>query len=141
MSKIVQAEKVIRGIKRLSARIWHDRISRRDFHAAMQRAIARMARGFGLRGNVEYPVTTHGGRRGLVDVVWLSDLRPVAAFEIDGSLRRKSIDKLLTLQAPFRFWVYYGAKEAVFSFVQDADPNGRIHLVRLERMHLGGSGI
>ncbi len=140
MSETFQAEKVVRGIERLSARIWHDGISRRDFHTAMQRGIARMARGYGLGRNVEYAVTRPGGRRGLVDVVWLSGARPVAAFEIDGARRIKSIDKLLTLQAPFRFWVYYGAKKAVSSFVQDADPDGRIHLVHLERVPLGRSG-
>jgi len=96
----------------------------------MQREIAHLATRYKGRGTIEYPVTRYDGRRGLIDVVWLSGSNPVAAFEIDACLRKKSVQKLLTLDVPMRFWIYFGPKDAT-AFVCSADPQRCIHLVLL----------
>jgi hypothetical protein len=137
MSNLLEAESIIQDIERLAREVQHELMGREQFHSILKRKVARLARKFGLGRCSEYPVTRSDGKLGLIDVVWLSASRPVAAFEIDSSLRRKSIDKLLALEVPFRFWVYYGAKNAV-SLIREADPDGLIRLIKLQGVRLEG---
>jgi len=82
-------------------------------HRALIRAIALLAKEFDAQPIREYPLAEYqeGGRRQFTDVVWMSGSNIVAAFEIDSSLRRKSVEKLLLLPTQYKFWVYYGSKD------------------------------
>ena len=64
-----------------------------QFHDRLRNRIARLAREFGLRGSCEYEMEyLHEPRKkGCIDVVWRSRYATVALFEIDSSLRVKSI--------------------------------------------------
>lgn len=126
-------ESVIHNIKHGMKEISRESLNRRQFHDAMQFSITNLANIFNLKGLSEYQIdkVRADGRGGLIDVVWFADLRPVAVFEIDSSIRVKSIKKLLAAKAPFRFWVYYGAKDAT-SLIQDYDSQNLIRVVRLE---------
>ena len=104
MSNALDAARVIRGIRQLEREIRYKPMGRREFHDSLQQGIAQMAKHFGFTAVTEYPATRSRRERGLVDVVWRSPGRtPVAAFEVDGSPRRKSIDKLLSLDVPLAF--------------------------------------
>ena len=128
-------ESVIHDIRRISEEISRKSLNRRQFHDALQSSITNLANNFNLKGLSEYRVDSvrAGGRAGLIDVVWLADLKPVAAFEIDSSFRIKSIKKLLSVEVPFRVWVYYGTKDATF-LIQKYDPENLIRVVQLENI-------
>lgn len=82
-------------------------------HRALIRAIALLAREFDAQPIREYPLARYqedGGQQ-FTDVVWVSGSTVVAAFEVDSSLRRKSVEKLLLLPAQYKFWIYYGSKD------------------------------
>jgi len=91
-----------------------------------------------LYGIKEYQIEDfkEKGWDGFIDVVWITGFgkkeMPVVAFEIDSSLRKKSVEKLLAVEAPFRFWVYYGKKEA-YSLLEKEDLEGIITLINIER--------
>ncbi|MDD3043705.1 MAG: hypothetical protein PHV51_07950 [Methanosarcinaceae archaeon] len=115
-----------------------------DFHSGLQKYISAFAGKFGLCGAMEYPIRAFrpDGKTGKIDVAWFEgpgpepgfrpEQPPVAVFEIDSGLRKKSIGKLLAVDAPFRFWVHYGKKEA-YSLLEKNDPEGLIRLIRVER--------
>jgi len=52
----------------------------------------------------------------------------MTAFEVDSSLRTKSLKKLLNISAELRFWVYYGKKDPT-AFVGNIDPESCITIV------------
>src|SRR3989304_2810814 len=66
-------------------------------HTLIQNEITRLANRYGLKALKEYRLKNlwRDGRDGLIDVVWFSDSKPIAVFEIDSRLRTKSIKKLL----------------------------------------------
>ena len=105
-------ESVLHNIRCISEETTQKSISKRQFHKIMQWRIVNLANSFNLEGLSEYRVNNirADGRDGLIDVVWLTNSRPVAVFEIDSRIRVKSIKKLLAVEVPFRFWVYYGPK-------------------------------
>ncbi len=103
-------------------------LERRKTHNLLTRIVADLAERFGLHAAREYPIQYSDGRRGLIDVVWLSGSRPIAAFEVDSSRRRKSLRKLLVIPTTFRFWVYYGKKDPA-AFVNGIDSEGSITVV------------
>lgn len=88
-------------------------LTRSAKHRALIRAIALLAKEFDARPIREYPLAEYqeDGRQQFTDVVWVSANNIIAAFEIDSSLRRKSVEKLLLLPAQYKFWVYYGSKD------------------------------
>lgn len=103
-------------------------LTRGETHNLLTRIAADLAHRFGLRAVPEYPLQYSDGRRGFIDVVWFSGSRPVVAFEVDSSRRKKSLRKLLTIPTTFRFWVYYGQKDPS-AFVNGIDLAGRITVV------------
>ncbi len=111
----VYIESVLHNIKCISEEIMQKSVSKRQFHKVMQQRIIHLASSFDLKGLSEYRVNNirADGRDGLIDVVWLADTRPVTVFEIDSRIRIKSIKKLLAVEVPFRFWVYYGSKSLI----------------------------
>ena len=129
-------ESVIYDIKRISEKILWKILNRRQFHDAIQQSITNLANSFNLKGLSEYRVNNvrADGRGSLIDVVWLANWRPIVAFEIDSSFRIKSIKKLLTVEALFRVWVYYGTKDATF-LIQKYDPKNLIRVVQLKNVY------
>lgn len=120
-------------LKCISEEIAQKSVSKRQFHNAMQQRIVNLANSFYLKGLREYRVDNirADGRGGLIDVVWLAGLRPVAVFEIDSRIRIKSIKKLLAVEAPFRFWVYYGSKNLT-SLIHKYNSDNLIRVIQLQ---------
>ena len=129
-------ESILHNIKCISEEIAQKSVSKRQFHNLMQQRIINLANSFNLKGLSEYRVDNirADGRNGLIDVVWLADLRPVTVFEIDSSIRIKSIKKLLAVEAPFRFWVYYGSKNLT-SLIHKYNPDNLIQVIQLQNIH------
>ena len=106
-----------------------------DFHNTLQRRVADMASQFGFMGVREYPVyNAEVGVEGLADVAWMAKKRLTAVFEIDSSPRMKSVQKLIALDAPFRFWVYYGHLHYL-SMVRSVDKGNAIEVIRLRNVY------
>ena len=136
-SSVLEVESIVCDIRELVEQVRRRPMSRLPFHSTVKRGIGRLASKFELRRYLEYPVRYDVGKLGLVDVVWLSGSRPVAAFEIDGRCRKKSVAKLLALQVPLRFWVYYGCKD-ITPLICEADPQRHIRLIRLMDIRFEG---
>lgn len=86
------------------------------FHQNLQLAIGNLSKKYDLIGILEYPVSNRGdGNKGHIDVVWISYLGTVVAFELDKSPRKKSIFKLSNIQADLKIWVYYGKESALLN--------------------------
>jgi hypothetical protein len=75
------------------------------FHYNLQYSLVKKAAYYELTGIQEYPGIQENDLPGLLDVVWLSDLEPMVAFEIDRRFRLKSIWKLLNIPAKYRIWI------------------------------------
>jgi hypothetical protein len=106
-----------------------------DFHNTLQRKVADLGGEFGFRGVREYPVySTEVSVEGLADVAWMAKKRLTSVFEIDSSPRAKSILKLIVLDAPFRFWIYYGHSHYL-SMVRSIDKNNTIEVIRLRNVY------
>jgi hypothetical protein len=106
-----------------------------EFHNTLQRKVADLGGEFGFRGVREYPVySTEVGVEGLADVAWMAKKRLTSVFEIDSSPRAKSVLKLIALDAPFRFWVYYGHSHYL-SMVRSIDKNDAIEVIRLRNVY------
>ena len=130
-------EAVLHNIKCVSEEFSQKSVSRKQFHNAMQQRIINLANSFNLKGLSEYRVDNirADGRAGLIDVVWLTDSRPVTVFEIDSRIRIKSIKKLLAVKVPFRFLVYYGPK-GLTSLIQKYNPENLIQVIPTARYTL-----
>jgi hypothetical protein len=124
-------ESVLHNIKCISEEISQKSVSKRQFHKVIQQRIVNLAKSFNLEGLTEYRVDNirADSRDGRIDVVWLADSRPVTVFEIDSRIRIKSIKKLLAVEVPFRFWVYYGAK-SITSLIHEYNPDNLIQVIQ-----------
>ena len=106
-----------------------------EFHIALQREVTNLGAEFGFRGVREYPVFgSVVSVEGLTDVAWLARRRLASVFEIDSAPRVKSIGKLLALDAPFRFWIYYG-RHHYLSMVRSVDRNDIIEVIKLNDIY------
>ena len=129
-------ESILHNIKCVSEEISQKSVSRRQFHNAMQQRIIKLANSFNLKSLSEYRVNNirANGKGGRIDVVWLADLRPVTVFEIDSAIRIKSIEKLLAVKVPFRFWVYYGSKNLT-SLIHEYNSDNLIQVIQLQDIY------
>lgn len=106
-----------------------------DFHNTLQRKVTELGSEFGFRGLREYPVRSlDADIQGLADVVWMAGRRLATVFEIDSSPKAKSVKKLLALEAPFRFWVYYGHQHYL-SMVRSIDRKGAVDVIKLRDVY------
>ena len=109
--------------------------ARLDFHNTLQKRIADLGIEFGFRGVREYPVYEElEGVEGLADVAWMAKRRLAAVFEIDSMPKAKSVQKLVALDAPFRFWVYYGHPHYL-SMVRSVDKKSSVEVIRLRNIY------
>jgi hypothetical protein len=97
--------------------------------------VTDLAGEFGFRGAREYPVHDDGvGVEGLADVAWFARRRLASVFEIDSTPKVKSVSKLLALDSPFRFWIYYG-RPHYLSMVRSVDRKSMIEVIRLRGIY------
>lgn len=98
-------------------------------HDMVQERICRLSKEYGLRGSMEYNIYgyVNDERDGRIDIMWYRDQKPFVAIELDFSLRKKSIAKLLSCDAEYRIWVYCG-KKALGNFMYNNDPGKHIAL-------------
>lgn len=128
-----ETDKVEQAVKTACEQVLAELESGQSLHWRLQDGVAKLARQFGLTANKEYVLPGfRGDRDGRLDVVWLHNRLPAVAFEIDSSFRRKSIQKLLTVKAELRFWVYYG-KSSRNAAVQQIDVEQRVQVIRLQK--------
>ncbi|MGA3602948.1 hypothetical protein [Lysinibacillus agricola] len=79
-----------------------------NYHARLQKALVNSAVYFNLKGSPEYKFI-YDEKKGKIDIVWWNkDNVLVTAIEIDSSLRKKSMRKLLSSNALYKIQVYYG---------------------------------
>jgi len=87
------------------------------YHNMVQRQIAALAATFDCRGWIESPALFDDPEAqaqgpvqlaGRVDVIWARDRIPVAVFEVDSTVKPRSLAKLIEAAAPHKFWVYFG---------------------------------
>ncbi|WP_342048890.1 hypothetical protein [Bacillus sp. OTU530] len=82
------------------------------YHTELQKKLTSMAKTFNLEGVIEYRINCikgDEGRKGKIDVVWLNrDGRPVVAIEVESALRQKSVMKLMSCNAIYKVYLYYG---------------------------------
>lgn len=102
--------------------------AKREKHSLLVRQMHDLAVQLGFTTIHEFPVQNLVENRvGRIDIVWLSGLMPVAAFEVDSSLRKKSLLKLLAHPAMYRIWIYYGPVDPS-KFVAEIDRHSQIHV-------------
>ena len=107
-----------------------------DVHKTLQNEIQQLAGNYNLKAWKEYesPQGRGDGRRGFIDVVWVSsDYKPVVAFEIDRAKRKYSIWKLLHINVKERYWIFYGSSESVElqGFLSQYDKDHLITIIHL----------
>jgi len=122
-------------IRAIASRLNSENKASLDFHNSLQRRVTELGAEFGFRGVREYPVWSPGGDvRGLADVAWMAKRRLVAIFEIDSTPKIKSVKKLTVLDAPFRFWIYYGHGHYL-SMTRSVDRMGTVEVIRLQNIY------
>lgn len=78
---------------------WPNSLPRREVHDHIQSFLVSTADYFGYTGRAEIR-TELEDRSGFIDIGWYDGTEIVAGFEVDGTIRRKSIAKLATLPDP-----------------------------------------
>ncbi|BAU27748.1 hypothetical protein DFP93_1025 [Aneurinibacillus soli] len=90
-------------------------VDKLEFHMALQKKLLEIAPDFCCYGEKEHliPHVQENGRGGRIDVAWwtLADRKLLAVFEIDSTIRTKSLRKILHADCSYRFWVYYGNRK------------------------------
>lgn len=111
------------------------------YHNFIQYHLVRLAEKYNLLGGREYKIPNYKGdhRNGSLDIAWIDpkNRKIIAIFEIDSSLREKSVNKLIYLfNIPHRFWIYYGHinKNKVREFLKTNDPDGLIKLITYDKL-------
>jgi hypothetical protein len=105
-----------------------------EYHNALQRHLAALAATFDCQGWTEsaalFDDPDHSAENappiqlaGRVDVVWSRRRLPVAVFEIDSTVKPRSLQKLKEAAAAHKLWVYFGKDLWGFrTFLQREDP-------------------
>lgn len=102
-------------------------------HNTIQNEICELSQKYGYTFKKEFIVHNFRGEKsnGKIDVVWHKDGSPSVAFEIDSSVREKSIGKLLLFNGE-KIWIYYGNKMDKFKRkLNESDKNNEIKIIRV----------
>ncbi len=122
------------------------------YHNMVQRQIAALAAQFDCRGWTESPAlfdnpeVVEGNEAplqlaGRVDVIWARNRIPVAVFEVDSTVKPRSLAKLIEAAAPHKFWVYFGPDVWNFrTFVQKNDLTKEIHAILIPQTFIPSFG-
>jgi hypothetical protein len=122
-----------------------------EYHNALQRQLAALAATFDCQGWTESPAlfddpdsTAESAPvqlAGRVDVVWSRRRLPVAVFEVDSTVKPRSLQKLKEAAAAHRFWVYFGKDVWGFrTFLQREDPDKTIAPIIVPRTFIPNFG-
>jgi hypothetical protein len=107
-------------------------VDKLEFHGALQKKLLELAPDFCCYGEKEHPIPNvqSNGRSGRIDVAWwtLADRDLLAVFEIDSTVRTKSLRKILHANCPYRFWVYYG-KRGIKDLIETLDTEHKITII------------
>lgn len=102
---------IVSDIREIGHRLKRQGLRGIAYHNGFCRAVATLAEAYDYRGFNECGAEYDLGVRidGRVDVVWAQQRTPVILFEIDSTVKRASVQKLLTCEAPHRYWIYFGS--------------------------------
>ena len=126
---------VTERIKEIAAALDCGNMAPLEFHNTLQKNVADLGTEFGFRGVREYPVySQEDDLGGLVDVAWIAKRRLASVFEIDSAPKAKSVKKLVVLDSPFRFWIYYGHQHYL-SMVRSVDRKESVEVIRLRNVY------
>ncbi|MED0758538.1 hypothetical protein P4S93_14235 [Aneurinibacillus thermoaerophilus] len=107
-------------------------VDKLEFHSALQKKLLELAPDFCCYGEKEHPIPNvqSNDRSGRIDVAWwtLADRELLAVFEIDSTVRTKSLRKILHANCPYRFWVYYGSCE-IRDVIETLDIEHKIKII------------
>jgi hypothetical protein len=106
------------------------KMTRRERHNLFIQKICALAHQLGFQPEREYylPPKVENERPRYIDIVWNDNRNPAIAFEIDSSLRVKSIGKLIASPPKLKFWVYYGSQNPE-PFKKKLDTDNKITLI------------
>ena len=129
-------KRIINEIKEFDKSIWYPGIKSIYFHEELKRKIALLGNQLGFFSVFEKDFwfdcpKLMKRRKGKLDIVWEKNHRIVCIFEIDSTRKIHSINKLLNCLSEYKFWIYYGRKNAIYS-LRKIDSSQQIHLIRLE---------
>lgn len=109
-------------------------------HDMIQYRILKLAEKYNCIGLKEYHCSYRGYNNkkyinGRIDVVWRDNNKKViVAFEIDSSIRSKSIIKLLNVNSIYKIWLCYGEdKQKISNYKCELDKNRVIEYVLPEQ--------
>lgn len=118
-------KEIIKDIEYMLNAASHKGFTRTECHSKMQFVLKELCKKYGYNSKIEYWAT--GG--GALDVAWFSSKpEPEAIFEIDSSIRTKSIVKLLNTEAHHKFWIYYG-KDDPYKFLSKFKSTEQIRII------------
>lgn len=107
-------------------------VGKLEFHGVLQKNLLELAPDFCCYREKEHPIPNvqSNGRSGRIDVAWwtLADRDLLAVFEIDSTVRTKSLRKILHANCPYRFWVYYG-KRGIKDLIETLDTEHKITII------------
>jgi len=76
-------------------------------HNTIQKEIFNLANKYNYVSELEYRIF-YNNRSSKIDIVWHKNNKPFIAIEVDSSLRKKSIGKLLLIDCKYKLWLYCG---------------------------------
>jgi hypothetical protein len=85
-------------------------------HNGMQAGLVDLAIKYKAHAIRKYTLLTTFAYENL-DVVWVKDKKPFAAFEIDSSKKTKPVYRLYSISAPEKYWIYFGMEDNLEDFV------------------------
>lgn len=129
---------VSREIRTIASAIVRKSVTKDEFHHQLQNEIFELGRKYGCDPKREYHIKVPGEKRQeQIDVVWTRHGGVYAAFELDSSLRPKSVWKLVTVNPPYPFWVYYGHRDfqTLLQTVRENDAENITRIVKLNNIY------
>lgn len=102
-----------------------------SLHNELQRYLKSLAPKYKYSGALEYPVKMGTNRKGRIDLVWKKKKTKFLAIEIDFTNRKRSIQKLVKINADYCIWIYMG-NVSPLDDLKRLDPHGKIHLIWLK---------
>jgi hypothetical protein len=107
-------------------------LHRQPFGDALEIALASLAEEFGAVGRVNFRVFPIGNAlNNYIDVVWRTSGQVSHLFEIDSSVRTRSIKKLASQSANVRkIWIYYGSNlDGAKKAIEEHGSGAKIELI------------
>ena len=107
-----------------------------DLYEMICSSLIQLANSYNVTGIRNSKINNYvPNKNGKVDVIWINSKGTVKlAIEVDGGLRKKSIQKLQKIKADQKFWVYYGNPIKVEEFIKKYDPHGTVKIINLSNI-------